>query len=156
MNTKSNTATMGRFEAGRDRHVARAPILGAFALNAKVPQAALEGRGTAAIAIVNQKSWRPSIPSAAFDQLLGRPLRSWTWRHRHVQNFSVDAPDHKKTYSVWNQIVRTQKKSHAHIFDSCRFRNSRHPGDGPRLWRRLMYLATVLAETLNPNLASSA
>src|SRR5215472_6605314 len=62
----------------------------------------------------------------------------------------------KKTYSVWNQIVRTQKKSHAHIFDSCRFRNSRHPGDGPRLWRRLMYLATVLAETLNPNLASSA
>jgi len=62
----------------------------------------------------------------------------------------------KKTYSVSNQIARTQKKSHAHIFDSCRFRNSRHPGDGPRLWRRHMYLATVLAETLNRNLTSSA
>src|SRR5215472_15714285 len=46
-------------------------------------------------------------------------------------------------------MVRTQKKSQAHIFGSCRFRNSRHPGDGPRWWR-LMYMATVLAETLNP------
>src|SRR5262249_19631949 len=62
----------------------------------------------------------------------------------------------KKTYRVWNKIVGTQKKSQAHIFDSCRLRNSRHPGDGPRSLRRLMELATVRAETSNPNLASSA
>src|SRR6516164_6397626 len=62
----------------------------------------------------------------------------------------------KKTYRVWNKIVRTQKKSQAHIFDSCRLRNSRHPGDGHRLWPGRMYLATVRAETSNPNLASSA
>jgi len=27
-----------------------------------------------------------SSQSAAIDYLLGRPLRGWTWRHRHVQN----------------------------------------------------------------------
>ena len=32
-------------------------------------------------------------------------------RHWYVQNFSIDVPDRKKTYSVWNNIVRTQKKS---------------------------------------------
>jgi hypothetical protein len=31
-------------------------------LNAKVPQAALERRAIPAVAIVNQKSWWPSIP----------------------------------------------------------------------------------------------
>jgi hypothetical protein len=61
-----------------------------------MPQAALERRAIPAVAIVNQKSWRPSIPSAAFDQLLGRPLRGRTWRHRYVQNFSVDVPYHEK------------------------------------------------------------
>jgi hypothetical protein len=65
-------------------------------LNAKMPQAALERRAIPAVAIVNQKTWWPSIPSAAFDQLLGRPLRGRTWRHRYVQNFSVDVPDHEK------------------------------------------------------------
>jgi hypothetical protein len=69
-------------------------------LNTEMPQAALERRAIPAVAIVNQKSWRPSIPSAAFDQLLGRPLGGRTWRHRYVQNFSVDVPDHKKDVKV--------------------------------------------------------
>ena len=57
-----------------------------------MPQAALERRAIPAVAIVNQKTWWPSIPSAAFDQL----LRSRTWRHRYVQNLSVDVSDHEK------------------------------------------------------------
>src|SRR5215468_1923243 len=61
-----------------------------------MPQAALERRAIPAVAIVNQKSWRPSIPSAAFDHLLGRPLRGRTWRHRYVQNLSIDVSDHEK------------------------------------------------------------
>ena len=61
-----------------------------------MPQAALERRAIPAVAIVNQKSWRPSIPSAAFDHLLGCPLRGRTWRHRYVQNLSVDVSDHEK------------------------------------------------------------
>jgi hypothetical protein len=65
-------------------------------LNAEMPQAALERRAIPAVAIVIQKSWRPSIPSAAFNQLLGRPLRGWTWRYRYVQNFSVDVPELEK------------------------------------------------------------
>jgi hypothetical protein len=78
--------------------------------NAEVPQAALEGGATAAIAIVNQKSWRASIPSAAFDQLLGRPLRSRTWRHRHVQNFSVDVLDHKNDVKDLEQDCSNAKE----------------------------------------------
>jgi hypothetical protein len=35
------------------------------------------------------------------------------------------------------------------MLDSCRFRNLRQPGDGPRL-RRFIYFATVLAETMDP------
>jgi len=65
-------------------------------LNAKMPQAALERRAIPAVAIVNQKTWWPSIPSAAFDQLLGRPLRGRIWRHRYVQNLPVDVSDHEK------------------------------------------------------------
>jgi hypothetical protein len=65
-------------------------------LNAQVPQAAVEYRAIAAVPVMNQKSWWPSIPRAAFDDLLRRPLCGRTWRHRHVQDFSVDVPDHKK------------------------------------------------------------
>jgi hypothetical protein len=80
----------------RNRIRSRRPKRGPDLLNAKAPQAALECRAIAAIAIVNEKSWWPSTPSAALDYLLRRPLRGRTWRHRHVQNSSVEAPDHKK------------------------------------------------------------
>src|SRR5215472_19135270 len=102
-----------------------------------MPQAALERRAIPAVAIVHQKTWWPSIPSAAFDQLLGRPLRGRIWRHRDVQNFSVDVPDHEKDVQSLEQDCSNAKESQAHILHSCRLRNSR-------------------AETSNPNLASSA
>src|SRR5262245_49020821 len=62
----------------------------------------------------------------------------------------------KNTYSSLNVIVRTQKKSHAQISEPCCLRNDRQVADGPRRWVRCIYLATVLAETLNPSLESSA
>src|SRR5215472_10669431 len=62
----------------------------------------------------------------------------------------------KNTYSILNVIVRTQKKSHAQISDPFCLRNDRQAVDGPRRWVRCIYLATVLAETLNPSRASSA
>ena len=42
------------------------------------------------------------------------------------------------------------------MVDACCVRNGRQLGDGLRLLGRCMYLATVLAETLNPSLANSA
>ena len=57
----------------------------------------------------------------------------------------------KNTYSILNVIVRTQKKSHAQISDPFCLRNDRQVVDGPRRWVRCIYLATVLAETLNPS-----
>ena len=70
----------------RSRRPERRPDL----LNAKVSYAAVECRAITAVAVVNEKTWRPSIPSAAFDYLLSSPLRRPTWRHRDVQNFSID------------------------------------------------------------------
>ena len=54
------------------------------------------------------------------------------------------------------RAARSRLDNDGPITDSCRLRNLRHPGDGPPLRRRLMYLATVRAETSNPDLASSA
>ena len=123
-----NTVVYELLELGIDVAPERCPDL----LNAKVSQAALERRAIAAVAIVNEKTWRSSI-SAAFDYLLGRPLRPGHGVIATCRICRLTCRTTKKTYSVWNQIVRTQKTSHANILDSCRFRNSRHPGDGPRL-----------------------
>src|SRR5262249_54007973 len=57
---------------------------------------------------------------------------------------------------VLNVIVRTQKKVQAQIPEPLCLRNDRQRQDGPRRWVRCIYLATVLGETLNPSLASSA
>src|SRR6516162_2097390 len=61
----------------RNRVGSRRPEGRSHLLNAKVPQAALEYRAIATVPVVNQKSWRPSIPRAAFDDLLRRPLCGW-------------------------------------------------------------------------------
>src|SRR5215471_10890344 len=53
-------------------------------------------------------------------------------------------------------MVWTQKKSHAQMADACCLRNDRQREDGPRRWIGCIYLAIVLAETLNPSRANSA
>src|SRR5262249_22760670 len=62
----------------------------------------------------------------------------------------------KNTYSVLNVMVWTQKKSHAQMADACCLRNDRQREDGPRRSIGCIYLAIVLAETLNPSRANSA
>jgi hypothetical protein len=53
-------------------------------------------------------------------------------------------------------LTTTGPLQEAHIFGARSFRNFLQRGDDPRLrWARI-YLATVLADTLKPNLASSA
>ena len=59
----------------RNRIRLRRPERRPHLLNPKVSHAALECRAITAVTVVNEKTWRPSIPSAAFDELLGRPLR---------------------------------------------------------------------------------
>src|SRR5215468_10487302 len=51
---------------------------------------------------------------------------------------------------------RSHAEEVARISEPCWLRNDRQLEDGPRRWVRCIYLATVLAETLNPSLASSA
>ena len=57
---------------------------------------AIESHAVAAIAIVNQKSRRPSIPGTAFDNLLGRPFGRRVARHPDVQDFSIGVPNHEE------------------------------------------------------------
>ena len=59
-------------------------------------------------------------------------------------------------YSVRNVIVWNAKESHAQTSDPFSLRNDRHVADGPPRRLGCIYLATVLAETLNPGLESSA
>ena len=47
-----------------------------------------------AVAVMNEKSWRLAIPSAAFDHLLSRPRGGGIRRHVHVENLSADVIDH--------------------------------------------------------------
>ena len=65
-------------------------------LNAETPQAAIESRAKATVAIVNQKPRWQSIPSAALHYLLGYPLCRRKWCYRNVQDFPVHVPDYKK------------------------------------------------------------
>jgi hypothetical protein len=96
----------------RSRRPERRPDL----LNAKVSHAALERRTITAVAVVNEKTWRPSIPSAAFDYLLGSPLRRRTWRYRDVQNFSIDVPDHKKRRTASGTRLFEHRRSRTPIY----------------------------------------
>ena len=121
-----------------------------------LPQAALERRAIPAVAIVHQKTWWPSIPSTAFDQLLGRPLRGRTWRHRYVQNFSVDVPDHEKDVQSLEQDCWNAKEVTSPY---TRFIPSQELAPS-RGWPSIKAAAHVLGDgpgrTSNPNLASSA
>jgi hypothetical protein len=80
----------------RDRVRSGRPEWCSYLLDAEVPQSAIEHRTIARVVVVNQKSRRPLIPSAAFHNLLGRPLRCRMAGYRDVQDFPVHVPDYKK------------------------------------------------------------
>jgi hypothetical protein len=56
----------------------------------------------------------------------------------------------KKTCSVLKKTVRTPTRSHAQMSLAWRVKNVRQVGEGTPSWGRRMYLATVRADTGNP------
>ena len=45
----------------------------AYLGNTNIAHATIESGAVTAVAVVNQKTWRIAVPTAAFDDLLGRP-----------------------------------------------------------------------------------
>src|SRR6516225_1858443 len=105
---------------------------------------------------MNEKAGWHAVPAAAFDDLLCRPFGGLMRRHVHVENLPAGVMDHEEHVQCSKRMVWTQKKSHAQTADVCCLRNDRQREDGPRRWIGCIYLAIVLAETLNPSRANSA
>ena len=56
----------------------------------------IEGGAIATITVMNEKAWRLAIPSAAFNDLLCRPLGGRMRRHVHVENLSAGVMDQEE------------------------------------------------------------
>ena len=56
----------------------------------------IEGGAIATVAVMYEKAWRLAIPSAAFNNLLCRPLGGWIGRDLHVKNLPAGVLDHEK------------------------------------------------------------
>ena len=52
--------------------------------NTNIAHPTIECGTVTAVAVMNEKSWRPAIPSAAFDHLLSGPRGGGIWRHVDV------------------------------------------------------------------------
>src|SRR5215468_426034 len=64
--------------------------------NTNIAHPTIECGTITAVAVMNEKSWRIAIPSAAFDQLLSRPRGGGIRRHVHVENLPAGVIDHKE------------------------------------------------------------
>src|SRR5262249_51350789 len=64
--------------------------------NTNVAHPTMECGTVTAVAVMNEKSWRLAIPSAAFDHLLSRPRCGRIWRHVHVENLPAGMLDHEE------------------------------------------------------------
>src|SRR6516225_4992761 len=64
--------------------------------NTNIAHPAIECGTVSAVAVMNEKSWRLAIPSAAFDHLLSRPRGGGTRRHVHVENLPAGVIDHEE------------------------------------------------------------
>ena len=56
----------------------------------------MECGAVTAVAVMNEKSWRLAIPSAAFDHLLSRPRGGGILRHMDVENLPAGVMDHEE------------------------------------------------------------
>jgi hypothetical protein len=105
--------------------LARGDLNGVRALgNAEITHPPIEAGAITVVAVMNEKTWRLVVPTAAFNNLLCRPLGARMRCHVHVKNLPVGVMDHEE--HVW-----TQKKSHAQAVDACCFRNDRQCDNGP-------------------------
>src|SRR5215469_543848 len=64
--------------------------------DAEITHSPIEAAGITAVAVVNEKAWRLAIPTAAFDNLLCRPLGGRMCRHMHVQNLPAGVMNHEE------------------------------------------------------------
>ena len=64
--------------------------------NAEITHSPIEAAGITGVAVVNEKAWRLAIPTAAFDDLLCRPLGGRMCRHMHVQNLPAGVMNHEE------------------------------------------------------------
>ena len=64
--------------------------------NTEITYPPIEGGAITAVAIMNEKTWRLAVPTAAFDNLLCRPLGGRMRRHMHVDNLPAGVTDHEE------------------------------------------------------------
>src|SRR5262245_58750520 len=75
---------------------ARRSVWGPDLLDAEIVQPAIEHLPVAAVAVVDKKAWRFTIPVAAFDDLLCRPFRRGMASHLDMQDLAVGMTDRKE------------------------------------------------------------
>src|SRR6201997_2143869 len=76
----------------------------------QTPHATIEVRALAAVAIVNQESRWPSIPGAAFHDLLRGPVCCRMPRHCNVEDLPVREPDDEEDVKRLEQDRRDAEK----------------------------------------------
>src|SRR4030095_8861188 len=64
--------------------------------DAEIAQPAIEHLPVAAVAVVNEKAWWFTIPTAAFDDLLCHPFRRGMACHLDMQDLAVGMTDRKE------------------------------------------------------------
>src|SRR5215472_5730184 len=116
----------------------------------------IERGAITAVAVMNEETSRYSVPSAAFDNLLRRPRSGRMRRYVNVENLPAGVMDHEQHVKRSKRYGLDTKEVACPHLRTMLLRKDHHVADGPRRWVRCIYLATVLADTLNPSLASSA
>ena len=64
--------------------------------NTKITHPPIETGDVPGVAVMNEKTWRLVVPTAAFDDLLCRPLGGRMLRHVHVENLPAGVMDHEE------------------------------------------------------------
>src|SRR6516162_1686303 len=64
--------------------------------NPEIAYLPIEAGAITAVAVMNEKTWRLAVPTAAFDDLLCRPLGGRMLRHVHVENLPAGVMDHEE------------------------------------------------------------
>ena len=65
----------------------------------------IEGGAVAAVAVMNEKTWRIAVPAAAFDDLPCRPFGGRMRGYVHVRTCRLASWITKNTYSLLNVMV---------------------------------------------------
>jgi hypothetical protein len=64
--------------------------------NTNIAHPTMECDTVTAVAVMHEKAWQLSIPSAAFNNLLCRPLGGWIGRDLNVQHLSAGVMDYEE------------------------------------------------------------